>query len=147
MILKSDFIRIAYVIAKSSHCGRRKVGCVITKEGRIISTGYNAIPRSLRPFCNNIRYDRKHQTCSGCNNVIHSELNAIYAAARAGISTMGCDMYITLAPCKECAKGIAMAGISNLYYHEDYRNNEGIKYLESLGVKVAKVVLDDDEKR
>lgn len=148
MVSNQQFIEIAYTIAKSSHCSRKQVGCLIVKEGRIVSTGYNAIPKKLRPYCTNLRYDLFLQgnppICGGCTNVIHSELNAIYAAARAGISTLDCDMYITLSPCVECAKGIAMAGIKHLYYHQDYKDNMGIKYLKELGVKITKVVLDNE---
>jgi Deoxycytidylate deaminase len=124
-----DYMAIAEVIAKASHCHRRKVGCILVKDGRIVSSGYNAIPKNIRDKCNG-------EGCGGCNNVIHSELNAIFAAARTGISTNGCDMYITLSPCKECAKGIAMAGIRRVIFKERYRDLSGVYFLRELGVEV-----------
>ena len=71
--------------------------------------------------------------------VLHAEQNVLTFCNREGLSTKDCDMYITHAPCKMCAKLIASAGIKNVYYLEDYRDLEGINFLRDLNIKVEKL--------
>lgn len=138
-----QYLMIANIIAQSSHCGRRKVGAVIVKEGRIISTGYNGIPSAIKRECFNLRKIKAEKSgcvvkgiCLGCDNVIHAEQNAIYAAAREGISLKGSILYINLSPCTTCAKAIAMSGISKVVYNKHYKGDPGVSYLNSLGIEV-----------
>ena len=138
-----QYIKIANIIAESSHCGRRKVGAVIVKEGRIISTGYNGIPSKIKKECFNLRKEKAEKEgyiikgiCLGCDNVIHAEQNAIYAAAKAGIPLEGSTLYINLSPCTTCAKAIVMSGIKKVVYTQHYKGDPGVKYLNSLGIEV-----------
>ncbi|MGL4253983.1 MAG: deoxycytidylate deaminase [Fusobacteriaceae bacterium] len=141
-----QYLDIADIIAKTSHCGRRQVGAVIVKGGRIISTGYNGIPSSIKKECYEIRrqealkegYIVKGPRCIGCDNVIHAEQNAIFAAAKEGISLKGSHLYINLSPCITCAKAIAMAGITKVTFKNSYKGDPGIPYLKSLGVEVER---------
>ena len=73
------------------------------------------------------------------NKVIHAEANAILFAAKNGIATNGCEMYVTLSPCSECAKMIVQAGIKKLYYKEEYKNTIGLDFLKKQGVKIERV--------
>ena len=73
------------------------------------------------------------------NRVIHAEANAILFAAKNGIATDDCELYVTLSPCSECAKMIAQAGIKKVYYKEKYRNTKGLDFLKGLGIEVRQV--------
>lgn len=72
------------------------------------------------------------------NTVVHAEANALMFAAKNGIPTDGCSLYITLSPCIECSKMIIQAGIKEVIYGEDYRINHGIEFLKENGIVVRK---------
>ena len=71
-------------------------------------------------------------------SVVHAEANALTFAAKHGLKTKGCSMYITLSPCIECAKLMKQAGIKKVFYAESYREDEGVQFLLANGVKVKK---------
>lgn len=127
------FLEMAEVLAKRSTCIRSKVGALVVRGGRIISTGYNG-PVSGAPLCSEVG------GClgAGCNRSIHAELNAILFAARAGISVEGCTLYCSLSPCLHCAQAIVNAGITRVVYQEQYRKTEGIEFLMKYLVQVEK---------
>lgn len=117
------FINIAKEIATLSYCERAKVGAIIVKDKNIISFGYNGTPTGM---------DNK---CEDCQNrtedhVIHAEMNAILKAAKEGHSVEGSTLYLTLSPCKECAKLILQSGIKKVVYLDEYRDVSGIKILK-----------------
>lgn len=116
------FMEMSKSLEKRSICKRNKVGAMIVKDGRPISVGYNG-PVSGEEHC---------VSCKGesCDKSVHAEANAIAFAAKNGMSTEGCTIYITLAPCINCAKLIVQAGIVKVIYERDYRLEEGLKYLE-----------------
>lgn len=124
--------QICLAQANMSHANRAKVGCVITKNNRIISTGWNGMPKGYNNNCEDENGETKIE-------VLHAEFNALSAMLRHGIASRDCDLYVTLSPCINCAKLIANAGISRVYYWEDYRLNDGINLLQKLGVKVIKL--------
>ena len=68
--------------------------------------------------------------------VIHAEANALLFAAKNGIATNNCDMYVTLSPCSECAKMIVQSGIKRVVYKEKYRDTSGIDFLKAVGIVV-----------
>lgn len=125
-------MRIARTVAERGTCNRASVGCVIAREGRILSMGYVGSPPG-EPHCHDVG-------ClidpggKGCIRTQHAEANAIAWAARNGIALMGADLYITLSPCLSCAKTIITAGIAAVYYETAYRNQDGISYLNRVGV-------------
>lgn len=123
--------------ALRSTCGRKKVGAVIARGGRVISTGYNDAP-SGRPHCSEDLCDMSKP----CTRTIHAEHNAILFAAREGIQTGGADLYVTMLPCGTCAKAIIQAGIKNVYYEETYRDTSSIKELEESGINVKQLCWD-----
>ncbi len=128
----------ALIQSLRSTCGRKRVGAVISKDGRIISTGYAGAP-SGAPHCS--------QACmqiaasEGCKRTVHAEANAIAYAARTGIATEGAEIHCTLSPCEVCAKSLINAGIRKVSYLESYRILDGVELLESLGVKCQTIAL------
>lgn len=124
-------MRSAEVFADLSYCRRSKVGAVISKDGRIISTGYNGMPRGMDNECedNNVTKDM----------CIHAEANAILFAARNGIATLDSDLHVTLSPCMECSKLIIQSGIKRIVFRDEYRNTEAIEFLKKNGISVSKM--------
>jgi dCMP deaminase len=151
----------AYNFAELSYCKRLKVGAVIAKDGRPLVTGYNGTIAGLDNTCEE-QTKIECKACSGtgffetagvsisnCNEcqgtgfvmktsdfVVHAEQNAIFYAAKLGLSIDGCTIYITHSPCEQCAKAIASAGIKRVVFKEKYRNDNGINFLKSCGVQV-----------
>jgi dCMP deaminase len=138
--------------AELSHALRLHVGAIVVKDDRIISIGYNGMPAGWDNNCEEIvgvdpsdpRYNYDHFTkeLKTRPEVLHAETNAIAKLARSNESGLGADMFITHAPCLDCAKLIYQAGISSVYYDQDYRDDSGIKFLIKSGVTTTKV---DDE--
>ena len=118
--------QVATVVAQRATCGRRQVGAVIAREGRILSTGYNG-PAQGQPHCS---FEYCGNRSAGCQRSIHAEANAIAFAAREGISLLGSDLFVTLSPCVSCAQLIANTGIQRVFYLDLYREPDGILWLE-----------------
>lgn len=117
------YLRIVKEVEKWSTCHRRHVGAVITKDNRIITTGYNGAPAGL-PNCLELNSCRRINVPSGQNaelcRAIHAEQNAILQAARMGISLKDATLYCSNKPCTICMKMIINSGITRLVYLEDY---------------------------
>jgi dCMP deaminase len=114
------FLKIATLFAEKSTCDRAKVGCVLVKDGRIISTGFNG-SISKQPHCD----DAGHLMIEGhCVRTIHAEQNALMFCAKKGISTEGAEAYSTHNPCPHCLKLLIQAGIKKAYYCHAYRMDE-----------------------
>lgn len=152
-----NLLQMAYLVGQQSKCVSWKVGAIIAKEGRIISTGYNGSPSGQ---CNCINHalredwllpggkfvylnpDKRDEHRIWSNrNEIHAELNAILFAAKHGTSISGADMFVTVSPCEQCAKAIANSGIRHLYYCEDYDMNQFGWYdiLRDAGIDVINI--------
>lgn len=138
------FMRIAYLVAERSTCLRRSVGCVIIKDKRILSTGYNGAPSNV-PHCIkagclreklNVPSGERHELCRG----LHGEQNAIIQAAKIGVSIEGAVIYITNYPCFICSKQIINAGIKEVVYANFYNDKLSKKILEEAKIKVRKFV-------
>ena len=118
------YLNIAEEIAKFSKCTYFQVGSIIVFEGRIISTGYNGTPPGFPEECNHFfngnPKEREEHHKFAIYNTTHSEVNCILTSARNGISIKNADMYVTLQPCHECLKVIAVSGIRNIYYRRKY---------------------------
>lgn len=120
----------ALLWSKRGTCSRLQVGAVIARDGRTVSSGYNGNPASLK-HC-------EHLDDSPCKTAAHAEENAIVYAARAGVSTSGCTIYCTHAPCTMCARMIINSGIKKVVYQLDYRDSSGIDLLRQANVDVRK---------
>lgn len=122
----------ALIVSLRSTCGRKAVGAIIAKDGRIISSGY-AGPPSGFPHC-----DQACKVAStangGCHRTIHAEQNAVAYAARHGISTMGATLYCTDSPCLPCSKQLINTGIVRVVYLRPYRDTSGIETLKLAGI-------------
>jgi len=142
------FIEIAKVVAKRSTCLRNKVGAVIVKDKRILTTGYNGAPSGM-PHCLDIGCLReklkvpsgeRQELCRG----LHAEQNAIIQAAVHGVSIKGSTLYTTHCPCILCAKMIINAGIKKVVYLNDCADKRGIELLKEAGIEVVKFERNDN---
>lgn len=129
------FLCLAKSIAEWSKDTSTKVGCVLVKDRRIISTGYNGLARNLNddPKDHPERHDRQLEKYSW---YVHAENNAIYNAALAGVSTAGSTAYVTLAPCLPCAMALIQAGVTKVVYDgiatEDYKQKGRLDITKSM---------------
>ena len=136
------FINIAKTVATRGTCPRRNVGAVITRDKRIISTGYNGSPRGM-PHCIDVGCDIKilknpeGKEQEYCLRTVHAELNAIIQAAIHGVSTEGATLYCTDEPCGNCAKAIVNAGIKRVVFLHPYHDPDARKIFS-----LANVVLE-----
>ncbi len=129
------YLEMALSWSKLSHCKRKKVGCLIVKNGMIISDGYNGSPKGMDNSCEDENGDTNWFT-------IHAEQNSILKCARWGQSCDGSTMYLTYSPCKSCSTMILQSGISRVVYSEEYKDIDGVVFLRSQGVKVDKIKLE-----
>lgn len=128
------FLLIAKQLSVRATCGRKSVGCLITRGKVIISSGVNG-PRTFK--CEELGCDLSKP----CNYSIHAEANAIKNAQENNTDLRGTALYCTTAPCIDCAQLIVQAGIAIVNYVEDYRNNQGINLLTKNDIEVNKVTL------
>lgn len=133
---EKTFIETAKIFSQNSYAQRLKVGAVLSKDDRILAVGYNGTPSGYSNECEEI--DIITGELKTKDIVVHAEQNLICFCAKNGIKTNGCTLYITHSPCITCAKLIASAGIKEVIYEKDYRNDSGIKLLLELGIKVRK---------
>ncbi len=139
--LDDYFMEIAKVVASRSTCLRRKAGAVLVKDKRILSTGYNGVPKGL-PHCEDTGCPRAeypsgthHELC----RAVHSEQNAIVQAAIHGVSIEGATLYCTLQPCIICTKMLINAGIKRVVFCEDYPDDGLLNFFKQAGIPVEKI--------
>lgn len=130
------YIQMANTWASLSKAEKKKVGCLVVKDGMIISDGYNGTPSGFDNKCEETDYFNQLITKK---EVLHAESNAITKLAKSTQSSKGATMYITAAPCEDCAKLIIQSGISRVVYGEFYKNEFGINLLKKAGVQVDKL--------
>ena len=154
--------------AQLSHARRLQVGAVIVKDDSVISYGYNGMPAGWDNNCENFEYmddtaggwlspeeieegwpfieddldpdlgyARRYRLKTK-PEVLHAESNAISKLARSNNSGLNADLFVTHMPCLNCAKLIYQSGIRRVYFGANYRDDAGIKFLESSGVVVTK---------
>ena len=139
--LKQAYIKTAETFAELSHARRLHVGAIVVKDDRIISIGYNGMPAGWDNDCEDQTYDEDgfHITLKTKPEVLHAETNAIAKLAKSNESGMGATMFITHAPCLDCAKLIYQSGISSVLYRNAYRDTSGIAFLEKSGIQVEQI--------
>ncbi len=132
------FMEITELVSRRSTCLRRKVGAVIVKDKRILTTGYNGAPKGL-PHCleigclreiKKVSSGERQELCRG----LHAEQNAIVQAALHGLSIKDSVLYCTTQPCVTCAKMIINSGIKMIIYKEKYPDELARKMLKEAGV-------------
>ena len=166
---KQTYMKTAKVFAELSHARRLHVGAIVVKDDRIISIGYNGMPAGWDNNCEHkeymssdaggwlspkeiyeqwpfeeedidpdLGYARRYALKTK-PEVLHAESNAIAKLAKSNDSGLGADIFITHAPCIECAKLIYQSGINGVYYSENYRDDSGIEFLKKSGVNIEKL--------
>ena len=134
------FMEMAQLVSSRSTCMRRKVGAVIVKEKRVLSTGYNGSPKGTK-HCEelgcirvklNVPSGTRHELCRG----VHAEQNAVTQAAYFGVSVDGATIYTTTYPCSMCAKILINAGIREIVYSEGYADELSKELLTEAGIKI-----------
>ena len=166
---KQTYMKTAKVFAELSHARRLHVGAIVVKDDRIISIGYNGMPAGWDNNCEHkeymggdaggwlspeeiyeqwpfeeedidpdLGYARRYALKTK-PEVLHAESNAIAKLAKSNDSGLGADIFITHAPCIECAKLIYQSGINGVYYGENYRDDSGIEFLKKSGVNIEKL--------
>jgi dCMP deaminase len=156
-------MKVAETYSQLSSAKRLQVGCVIVKNDTIIGIGYNGMPSGWDNNCEEVVYchstgfeDAESLFENGWTfgvdkedamwtkkvtkpEVIHAEINAISKVARSTNSSEDADMFITHAPCIECAKSIFQSGIRRVFYRDTYRSEDGIHFLQKCNVEVIRV--------
>ena len=126
--------------AQLSHARRLQVGAVIVKDDSVISYGYNGMPAGWDNNCEDTTgYNLGEPILKTKPEVLHAESNSIAKLAKSTNSGMGATMFITHAPCMECAKLIYQSGIGHVLYRNSYRDTSGVTFLEASGVKVEQI--------
>jgi dCMP deaminase len=162
--MKEKFIqahmKAAEVYAELSTAKRLQVGCVIVKDNTIIGIGYNGMPSGWDNNCEDVEYILKEEcrqsdkfmmhngyteSAHGWSRlhskkeVLHAETNAIAKVSRSTNSSESASLFVTHAPCLECAKIIHQAAIKEVYYRHNYRTIDGIEFLKKCNIGVQQV--------
>jgi len=160
--VKDKFIQVYMDVAERfselSSAKRLQVGAIVVKDDRIISIGYNGMPSGWDNTCEEKEYfigniPQQYMTDpwvfkdedGGVGRlrtkpeVIHAEANAIAKLAKGNESGDGSTMFLTHAPCIDCAKQVYTAGIKKVYYRNSYRDTQGLDFLDKCGVEVVNI--------
>jgi len=114
-------MKTAQLASVRSPCERLQVGCVLVKNNRLISMGYNGFLGGCEH--KSIVRDNHEQA------TIHAEINAVTDAAKRGVSIDGAEAYVTHYPCLNCYKALASSGVKKIYYNTDYKNDPVVEEL------------------
>jgi len=162
------YMQTAQIFANCSTAVRLKVGAIVVKDDRILSIGYNGTPSGWDNTCEDEQWcsgggwlsseeieegwphEGTYTDIDGNEmqgryrlktkpEVLHAEMNALMKLAKSTESGDQATMFITHAPCMDCAKGIYQAGIKSIYYRTSYRDASGVEFLEKCGVKIEKI--------
>ena len=115
-----------------SSATRLKVGAIVVKNNRIISIGYNGMPSGWSNVCEDENDKTKPE-------VLHAEENALCKLAGSNESGQDSEMYVTHAPCMNCARMIYASGVKRVYYRNEYKSKDGIEFLQKCNLEVEKI--------
>jgi dCMP deaminase len=144
--LKLAYMKTAETFAELSHARRLHVGAIVVKDDRIISIGYNGMPAGWDNNCE----DEIGHVLDDANNIVeirlktkpevlHAETNCIAKLAKSNESGLGATMFITHAPCLDCAKLIYQSGIRSVFYRDNYRSTAGVEFLKKSGIEAEQL--------
>ena len=137
---KSYFMKVAKLAAENSYSRRAKVGAIIVRDGRIISTGWNGQPRGFDNCCEKeIVLPSGERALETLPTVIHAEMNALFWCSKTEIISDNSELYVTLSPCVNCALGIIQCGIKKVYYLDEYRDTSGLELVKKCGIELEQV--------
>ena len=126
------FAKIVSATAERSPCERLQVGCLLVKDNRIISQGYNGFLPGC-PHTSIVRNNHEQAT-------VHAEQNAICDCAKRGVSCQEATAYVTHYPCIICTRLLLASGINQIKYLEDYKNDELVKiFVNQLNISIVKI--------
>jgi dCMP deaminase len=139
----------AFIWKHRSTCDRAQVGVVISRNGRILATGYNGAPSGMDHCdhsCNckgltlwdNPNHPPTCQSQQPCRKSVHAEANAFNFAARFGVGVDGAELHTTRVPCLPCAGSIINAGIRRVVWYEEHREMDGFLLLGQAGLEVVR---------
>ncbi len=128
----TKYLEMAQTWSELSHAKRTKVGAILVKDNTIIADGYNGTPQGFENDCEDEQNTTKWY-------VLHAEANAILKVARSTQSSQDSTLYVTISPCKECAKLIVQAGIKRVLYTSEYRDTAGVEFLQKTGIDCQKM--------
>ena len=137
--LDETYLEMAYVWAELSKAKRKKVGCLIVKDGQIISDGYNGTPKGYDNECeivNDKFVPRAENKLETKREVLHAESNALMKLAKSTNSSKDSTIYLTMSPCFDCAKLIIQAEVKRVVCGEQYRITDGIDFLRVNNIQV-----------
>jgi dCMP deaminase len=144
---------VAQTYSQLSSARRLKVGAIIVKDDRIISIGYNGMPAGWDNNCEDeelidseVYIDHggdpmpfKHAVLKTKPEVLHAESNCVAKLAKSSESGNGATLFVTHAPCLDCAKLVYQSGINSVFYRNAYRSEDGIRFLEKCNIEVRKI--------
>jgi dCMP deaminase len=142
------FLNIAEAVATRADCNRGKIGTVLVRDRRILSTGYNGAPRGL-PHCSEVgclikkELNNEGQVTERCIRTVHAELNVITQAALHGVSTHDSTLYGIYKPCSVCMKALINAGVRRVVCKRDYHDDLTDKFAAEAGIEI--VILNKDQ--
>jgi dCMP deaminase len=142
--LKQAYMKTAETFAELSHARRLHVGAIIVKDDRIISIGYNGMPAGWDNNCEYEIYeengdDEPEVILKTRPEVLHAETNAIAKLAKSTESGDRAVLFVTHSPCLDCSKLIYQSGINSVFYRNSYRDDSGIKFLQTSGITVEQL--------
>ncbi|MDX1699379.1 MAG: deaminase [Melioribacteraceae bacterium] len=133
------FLKLAMLVSERATCPRMHCGCVLVRDKRILSTGYNgSIPGDAHCEDDGCMIVDNH-----CVRTIHAEMNAILQCSIHGISTEGATAYITNMPCTNCSKALITAGIKEIVIFSDYHDTKAEEFFEIAGVDIKRLSMPE----
>ena len=159
-------MKTAEIFAELSHARRLHVGAIVVKDDRIISIGYNGMPSGWDNNCEDREYmtdaggwlspeeiyeqwpyveynedaeEEYRYRLKTKPEVLHAETNAIAKLAKSNESGDGAVLFVTHAPCLDCAKLVYQSGLNTVFYRNSYRDDSGILFLKKAGITVEKL--------
>ena len=129
------FLKLAMLVSERATCPRMHCECVLVREKRILSTGYNgSIPGDQHCEDAGCMVVDNH-----CVRTVHAEMNAILQCSIHGISTIGAAAYITNMSCTNCAKALIGAGIKEVVIFSEYHDTLAVEFFEKAKVKIKRI--------